>query len=37
LQAPRDGVQRIGGETKSLIEIKPDFDQLPDEFMAHFT
>jgi len=25
------------GEAKGLIEIKPDFDQLPDEFMAHFT
>ncbi len=25
------------GEAKGLIEIKPDFDQLPDEFIAHFT
>ncbi len=25
------------GEAKGLIEIKPDFGRLPDEFMAHFT
>lgn len=30
-QAPR----RLG-EAKGLVEIKPDFDQLPDDFMAHF-
>jgi prevent-host-death family protein len=25
------------GEAKGLVEIPADFDQLPDEFMAHFT
>jgi prevent-host-death family protein len=31
-QAPR----RLG-EAKGLVEMAPDFDELPDDFMAHFS
>jgi prevent-host-death family protein len=24
------------GEAKGMVEIMPDFDQLPDDFMEHF-
>ena len=24
------------GEAKGMVEIKPDFDQLPEDFMEHF-
>lgn len=29
-------VARGVGEAKGLVEIEPDFDELPEEFMAHF-
>ena len=29
-------VQRRLGEAKGLVEISPDFDDLPDDFMEHF-
>lgn len=25
------------GEAKDLVVIKPDFDELPEDFMAHFS
>lgn len=28
--------QRQLGEAKGMVEIMPDFDTLPDDFMAHF-
>jgi antitoxin (DNA-binding transcriptional repressor) of toxin-antitoxin stability system len=28
--------QRRLGEAKGMVEIMPDFDTLPDDFMAHF-
>ena len=30
------GAQRRLGEAKGLVEIAPDFDELPDDFMSHF-
>jgi prevent-host-death family protein len=29
-------VRRRIGEAKGLVEIAPDFEELPDDFMAHF-
>ena len=28
--------QRRLGEAKGMVEIMPDFDQLPEDFMAYF-
>jgi prevent-host-death family protein len=28
--------QRRLGETKGVVEIMPDFDQLPEDFLDHF-
>ena len=28
--------QRRLGETKGVVEIMPDFDQLPEDFLEHF-
>ena len=28
--------QRFLGEAKGMVEIMPDFDQLPEDFMEHF-
>ncbi|MGJ0514955.1 MAG: type II toxin-antitoxin system Phd/YefM family antitoxin [Methylomicrobium sp.] len=29
-------VKRRLGEAKGMVEIMPDFDQLPDDFLEHF-
>ncbi len=29
-------VERRVGDAKGLVEIMPDFDQLPEDFMEHF-
>lgn len=29
-------VARQVGEARGMVKIAPDFDELPDEFMAHF-
>jgi prevent-host-death family protein len=29
-------VKRRLGEAKGMVEIMPNFDQLPEDFMAHF-
>lgn len=29
-------VRRRLGEAKGLVEIHPDFDDMPEDFMAHF-
>jgi antitoxin (DNA-binding transcriptional repressor) of toxin-antitoxin stability system len=34
--SPTAAVQRRLGEAKSLVEIAPDFDELPAEWMAYF-
>jgi antitoxin (DNA-binding transcriptional repressor) of toxin-antitoxin stability system len=31
------GTQRTLGEAKGMVKIHPDFDTLPDDFMAHFS
>ena len=30
------GVQRRLGEAKGMVEIAPDFDELPEDFLEHF-
>lgn len=30
------GVHRQLGEAKGMVEILPDFDELPEDFMGHF-
>lgn len=30
------GVQRQLGEAKGMVEIRPDFDELPQDFIEHF-
>lgn len=34
--SPTASVQRRLGEAKGLVEIAPDFDELPAEWMAYF-